>query len=305
MTNAKPAGSTCAESLTRTGRHAPVLQAIGRAAAAALHDELALAPKPGLVSFVDSGSHKDMDAHTFMRSINALRPYFRRVTELGYQHAQFDQLQACGLAAEASMLSATGGVNTHRGAIFTLGLLCASAGTLLREGRPLQPGALREAMQQHWGRSLHARCNRSTGLAGDVARRRYGLTGAAQEAALGFPILFDKVLPALESGLACGLPAESARLDALLQAMAALDDCNVAHRGGVEGLRHVQECARTFLKGGGARTHRAREAAWVLHRDFVSRNLSPGGAADMLAAACWMVRVQPGGPGAFVPCVTD
>ena len=81
----------------------------------ALHDELALAPKPGLVSFADSGSHDDMDAHTFMRSLFALRGYFVRIAELGTRHAPFEALERCGMDAESRMLAATGGVNTHRG----------------------------------------------------------------------------------------------------------------------------------------------------------------------------------------------
>ena len=283
---------------------APDLQAIGRAATAALYDELALAPKPGLVSFVDSGSHTDMDAQTFVRSMNALRPYFIRIAELGYAHARFDALQSCGLAAEAAMLQATGGVNTHRGAVFTLGMLCASAGAVLREGRPLHAGSLRDALQGHWGAALRARCRQSTDLPGDVARRRYGLSGAAQEAASGFPTLFQTVLPTLASGLARAMPVASARLDALFHAMAVLDDTNVAHRGGLAGLRHVQQSAAAFLHAGGMSAPHAREFAWALHRDFVRRRLSPGGAADMLAAACWMVRVQARAPHALPPCAT-
>ena len=111
-------------------RRVPTPQMIGRAATLALHDELALSPKPGLVTLTDRGSHADMDAHTFMRSLFALRGYFVRIAELGHGGAPFEALEQCGIAAEARMLAATGGVNTHRGAIFMLGLLCASAGVL-------------------------------------------------------------------------------------------------------------------------------------------------------------------------------
>jgi len=108
--------------------------AIGRAATLALHDELALTPKPGLVTLVDNGSHDDMDAHTFMRSLFALRRYFVQIAEAGHEGAAFPELERCGIAAEARMLAATKGINTHRGAIFMLGLLCAAAGAITREG---------------------------------------------------------------------------------------------------------------------------------------------------------------------------
>jgi triphosphoribosyl-dephospho-CoA synthase len=101
--------------------------ALGRAAIVSLYDELALEPKPGLVSFADTGSHDDMDAGTFLRSLFALRHFFVHAAAQGAASAEFAPLEALGVAAETRMLRATGGVNTHRGAIFTLGLLCAAA----------------------------------------------------------------------------------------------------------------------------------------------------------------------------------
>ena len=101
---------------------------IGRLAVRSLYREVALAPKPGLVSPVDNGSHDDMDMSIFFRSLFALRHYFRDIARAGADGAGFATLQSLGLAAEAQMLAATGGINTHRGAIFNLGLLCAAAG---------------------------------------------------------------------------------------------------------------------------------------------------------------------------------
>ncbi|WP_218135186.1 triphosphoribosyl-dephospho-CoA synthase MdcB [Variovorax sp. YR216] len=264
---------------------------IGRAATLALHDELELAPKPGLVSFIDSGSHADMDAHTFMRSLFALRHYFVQIAALGEAHAPFEALEHCGIAAEQRMLAATGGINTHRGAIFTLGLLCASAGALVREGQPLSPHALRTALRRHWGDALHTRSRRVSMLPGGVAARRYGLRSASEEAALGFPVLFDIAVPALAAATRCGLDSQRARLDTLFAIMASLDDSNLAHRGGLAGLHHARHAARGYLERGGAATDKHFEAAWAIHRDFVARRLSPGGAADTLAAACWMRRI--------------
>jgi len=264
---------------------------IGRAATLALHDELELAPKPGLVSFVDSGSHTDMDAHTFMRSLFALRRYFVQISALGQAHAPFEALERCGIAAEQRMLAATGGINTHRGAIFTLGLLCASAGALVRSGVPLSPEALRESLRRHWGDALHARSRRVSTLPGGIAAQRHGLRSASQEAALAFPVLFESAIPALADAQRRGLGARPARVDTLFTVMATLDDSNLAHRGGLAGLQYAQRAARGYLaEGGAARDHRF-EAASAIHSDFVSRRLSPGGAADTLAAACWMRRV--------------
>ena len=264
---------------------------IGRAAILALHDELALAPKPGLVSFVDSGSHRDMDARSFMRSLFSLRRAFPCFAELGAQGAPIAALAREGVEAEARMLAATGGINTHRGAIFVLGLLCAAVGSLAPDAGPVTAEAVRHALLGHWGDALAARAQRASNSNGACAARRFGLRGAGLEAAAGFPVVFEAAWPALRDALQRGLSVQQARSDALFTAMARLDDTNVAHRGGLAGLRWVQRAARDYLAAGGSARPDAQAHAQALHRSFVARRLSPGGAADALAAACWLQRI--------------
>lgn len=269
--------------------------AIGRAATLSLYDELSLAPKPGLVTLIDCGSHDDMDAHTFMRSLFSLRRYFAQIAEAGSCGADFAALEQCGIAAEARMLVATGGVNTHRGAIFMLGLLCAAAGAALRErGGASHPDQLRDALRRHWGDALARRSERPSTLPGGIAARRHGLRSASEEAALGFPVLFETAFPALMGALGRGLTPHQARLDTLFHVMAVLDDSNLAHRGGLAGLRYAQHAARAFLDRGGIARHDGLQEAHAIAGEFVRRRLSPGGAADTLAAACWIRRVCPG-----------
>lgn len=267
-------------------------QAIGRAATLALHDELVLSPKPGLVTMVDTGSHDDMDAHTFMRSLFSLRGYFVRIAGLGAAGAPFEALERCGIDAEARMLAATGGVNTHRGAIFTLGLLCAAAGAVACTGRSPTPELLRSTLLQCWGAALAARTTRQSTLPGGIAARQYGLRSASAEAALGFPALFETALPAMKSAAARGLGRPLVLLDTLFHVMAVLDDSNLAHRGGLEGLRHAQRAASEYLAAGGAARPGGVAAAFDIAQDFVERRLSPGGAADTLAAACLVARLD-------------
>lgn len=264
--------------------------AIGRAATLALHDELALTPKPGLVTLVDNGSHADMDAHTFMRSLFALRRYFVEIAEAGHAGAEFSELERHGIAAEACMLAATRGINTHRGAIFMLGLLCAAAGAVTRDG-PIHAEQLRDALRRHWGDALMARSQRVSTLPGGIAARRLGLRGASEEAAMAFPVLFEVAVPALVKGLASGLSPQMARIDTLFHVIAVLDDSNLAHRGGLAGLRHAQGAARKFIDRGGVARIGGLEEARAIAKDFVARRLSPGGAADTLAAACWVLRI--------------
>ena len=272
-------------------------QQLGRAAVRALYAEISLEPKPGLVSFRDRGSHLDMDGGTFLRSLFALRGYFPRIAQAGAQGRPFVVLQSLGKQAEARMLAATGGINTHRGAVFGLGLLCASAGQLQTQGLPLTPLHLRAVLLSTWGEALAERA-RATRLAaptsnGQRVAQLYGLRSAGDEAARAFPTLFDTTLPALQAARAWGATPRAARVQALFFTMAMLDDTNVVHRGGIEGLRFVQSSARRFINRGGVRQADWLIQARAIHADFVQRRLSPGGAADVLASACWVADLSP------------
>ncbi len=282
--------------LSRADAEAPAANAfhaaLGRAAIVSLYDELALEPKPGLVSFADAGSHDDMDAATFLRSLFALRHFFVRVAAQGAASADFGPLEALGIAAETRMLRATGGVNTHRGAIFTLGLLCAAAGAARAAGHACDAAALRGTLMARWGRALADRATRASDSHGARAARRHGLRSASEEAALGLPTLFDHVLPALRAARRAGADERGARLHALFTAMAEVDDTNLVHRGGLQGLRDAKSLARRFLADGGGLGAGAVARAACVHTQFVERRLSPGGAADLLAAACWVDRVE-------------
>ena len=259
---------------------------IGRAAVLALYDELALAPKPGLVSFVDTGSHDDMDASSFMRSLFALRGYFVQCARLGREDCDFATLEQAGRDAEQRMLRATGGVNTHRGAVFSLGLLCASAAHAARGAL-----AVRESLRAQWGAALFERAGRARSGHGHRLAREHGLRSANEEAAHGMPVLFEHAWPALQRARALRLSPRHARLHCLMHAIAVLDDTNLVHRGGLRALAFAQRAARDFIAAGGAARPDAIEHARSLHREFVAQRLSPGGAADVLACACWLERV--------------
>ena len=263
-------------------RAAPSAARIGGLAVAALRLELATWPKPGLVSLVDSGSHPDMDAATLRASAEALRPFFAALAAAGSADARLDELRAIGRAAERAMLAATGGVNTHRGAIFGLGLLCAAAGWQGHVGRSAE--SLGAIVRRRWGSAI---------LGGPVpvqshgaaAWRRYQAGGARAEAAAGFPGVYGIGLPALRLGLRLADGEENAaRVQACFALIAALEDTNLLHRGGSAGLAFARRAARNFLARGGVGQSDWQARAVRVHREFVRRRLSPGGSADLLAA---------------------
>lgn len=262
---------------------------IARLALRSLHAELTLYPKPGLVSPVDNGSHRDMNAATFMRSLFSLRHYFARITRAGTELAPFATLKRLGVQAEQRMLAATGGINTHRGAIFCLGMLCAAIGACRARHIALSAAAIRTQLLHEWGAGLaqHMQVEQraSHGL---CAADRHGASGAREEAALGLPSVFEVALPALLRTLDAGRTVQHAQTDALFALMAHVSDTNVFHRGGPEGAALVRQHAQQFVAAGGTADPRWMARALDCHRVFVEQRLSPGGAADLLAAT-WLV----------------
>lgn len=265
---------------------------IGLRAVHSLYDELMLYPKPGLVSSIDNGSHADMDAGTFMRSLFALRHYFVRIARAGMDGAPFSELKQLGIGAEASMLKATGGINTHRGAIFGIGMLCASIGYCRANGIAVTPEAIRATLLIQWGHALSLHCKPQ----GDTSHglrvaATYSASGAREEVAMGLPSVFDVALPALRSTLAACGSWEQARIDALFSLMAHISDTNVYHRAGAAGADIVKRASKAFLARGGTAACDWREHALQCHRIFVDKKISPGGAADLLAATCLVHKV--------------
>jgi triphosphoribosyl-dephospho-CoA synthase len=265
---------------------------VAEAAEAALLAELETWPKPGLVSHVDSGSHTDMDASTFKASAIAITPFYGHLAVAGGAGFGMDRLREIGVEAERAMLAATGGVNTHRGAIFGLGLLCAAAGAAwsgtARAELRWRAKMLGDTVRQRWGPAimrgpipLHSH--------GTNAFRRFGAGGARAQAAAGFPHAVEVGLPALRLGRAL-VPhdPEAARVQTFFAIMASMEDTNLLHRGGEAGLRYAQEAAAAFLGQGGVERAEWRERAAVVHRDFVARHLSPGGCADLLAITLFL-----------------
>ncbi|MCQ8242473.1 triphosphoribosyl-dephospho-CoA synthase MdcB [Rhizosaccharibacter radicis] len=274
---------------------------IGELAHRALLLELRCFPKPGLVSHIDSGSHQDMDAACFEASAAAIRPFLSALACAGHEGADMPALRVIGMAAERAMMAATGGVNTHRGAIFGLGLLCAAAGVATERG----PAHLGDVVAARWGDAIRGGPvpPRSHGT---TALRRYGIGGAREQAAKGFPLLYAHGLPAWREGCRLGGgDDEAARLHCFFALMAVLPDTTLLHRGGMEGLLFAQGQARRFLDAGGVGRPGWRQDARAMHRLFVERSLSGGGCADMLAMTLFVAMVEDLPRGAASIAATD
>ena len=259
------------------------LNHIAACAGEALREELAAYPKPGLVSYRDSGSHEDMDADTFLTSMNSLKPHFKSAAMAGSKKASMNELRRQGRKAERDMLAATRGINTHRGAIFSLGLICAAAGARAAEPDATKRKALGRIVAQRWGADILER-NAFEGTShGQSVFRRYGACGARGEAANGFPHVYRVGLPALRDALKHH-PSEKAVIQCLFTLLARVPDTTLLHRGGMDGLAFCRKAARWFLERGGVNMPDWFEQAEILHGEFIKRRLSGGGVADLLAA---------------------
>lgn len=247
-------------------------QRLAELAVQALLEEVDQTPKPGLVDRNNRGAHRDMDRDLFHRSARSLLPYFRRAVTLGLERADcMGPLQAAGLAAERVMLAETGGVNTHRGAVYAFGLILAAMGSRLARGGDVFAGAAALA---------ESGLPPAAGSHGQRARQRYGASGARGEALAGFP-------HARHAWAALARPG--GRDAALLTLLAEVEDTNLLHRGGPEGLALVQSRARSILA---ASPPAYGEGLLELDRACIARNLSPGGSADLLALALFLGRTE-------------
>ncbi|MGN1016702.1 MAG: triphosphoribosyl-dephospho-CoA synthase CitG [Faecousia sp.] len=260
-----------------------------RLACQALLYEVATTPKPGLVDRDNRGSHPDMDFFTFQASAAALWPYFARCAEIGMDTRReapeetFSRLRFPGKLAEGEMLRATGGVNTHKGAIFSMGILCGALGRLEREqwGNPGAAAAACAAMTRGIISRDYAGLTPETAkTAGQKLYLQYGITGVRGQAEAGFPAVLNVGLPKLEAALAAGKTINEAGCAALLAMLADTVDTNMIHRGGYELAKKTAEAAAELLK---KEPFPAEETLEKLDAAFIRDNLSPGGTADLLA----------------------
>lgn len=267
-------------------------QALARAAVTALRDELTAYPKPGLVSPVDSGAHADMDFELMSRSADSLLQPFASLAAAGRAAASFEQaLIPLGIEAERGMLAVTGGVNTHRGAIFSVGLMVAAIARAQTASSSNSPAAVRAALRETWGDALEAHAARSDEAShGGLVRRRTGRDGARREAARAFPAVFETGLPAYRQAREAGLDDNAAGIQTLFVLMSSLDDTTVLYRGGLEADSFVRRSAADFLADGGCHRPGWFAKAEALHRAFIARNLSAGGCADLLACTLLVAR---------------
>ena len=258
----------------------------------ALVAEVELTPKPGLVDRRGAGAHSDLSLDLMRQSAAAIAPYFEAMGDSA-QSMPFDrglrtEVAAIGRAAESAMLQATNGSNAHKGAIWILGLLVTAA------SRGIDPNPAVIAQDAAFLARLPDRAQPQLLSHGEMVRARYGATGARGEAFAGFPHVLHVGLPTLRAERNSARTETNSRLWALLNIMARLEDTCVLYRGGAEGLAIVQKGASDALLAGGPGSVVGELAMLRLDQELLIRNISPGGAADLLAATLFLDALEQG-----------
>jgi triphosphoribosyl-dephospho-CoA synthase len=258
----------------------------------ALIDEVTLTPKPGLVDLRGRGAHRDLDWALMCDSASALHSTFEAMAIAGATiddpQTLRDALGRIGREGEAAMLHTTAGINTHRGAIWSLGLLLAAAAR--NEVTADSIAARAAAIARRTDRHAPA----VTGNKGERACMTYGVGGARGQAMAGFPHVVGIALPRLRAARLRGVDENHARLDALLAVIAELDDTCILSRGGMPALRAMQSGAHAVLQ---ADDPAQRESLLRrLEQRALTLDVSPGGAADLLAATLFLDSLASGHP---------
>ena len=270
---------------------------IGHLASMALQAELDTTPKPGLVDRNDNGAHRDMDHALMQRSIQALHPYFVRLAQLGFTGKQpcHDEIVNIGIEAEREMFKATGGVNTHKGALFSIGLAAvALAGeafcriTQAERCGTMAYNDVNSKQIQYLSNSIASLARLfpdTNGTHGSKAKANNILKGALDNAREGYTQLFKAWLPFYIDRIAEG--DNYALHKTLLRIMCDLDDTNIVYRTSMETMQEVKTEARQMLDA--SRNIVNFEAALqAMNTDYIHRNISPGGSADMLSLVVFL-----------------
>lgn len=276
------------------------LRLIEEAATYGLLEEVRTTPKPGLVDLHDNGSHKDMNYDTFVASTAAIVPYITRMAEAGCGlqgglHQLFPAIRPIGVDAEKAMFAATRGINTHKGMIFSLGIIAACLGFQYSCGNVIDPDriltmagqAVFDWLEQDFDRMK----NRPPMTHGERLFAEYGYRGIRGEAQQGFPSLRQTALPAMKSALDTQPDVNRTHLYVLLTLMAQVDDTNVLIRSNPETLAYVKDVSQQFLRAYPVITDKALEHLAQMNQDFIARNISPGGCADLLAISIFFSRL--------------
>ena len=263
--------------------------------------EVSSHPAFGLVTPLSSGSHKDMDYFTFVDSSFAIERYFEEMAALGYSYLEIDEvfrrIRYIGMKAEEAMFKVTEDINTHKGMVFLMGIVVAAVGKAiylkqdLREVEKIIAQMCRDILKDF--DLIEEKIELGKKLThGEKLYLEHGITGVRGVVQGGLKIIFEKSLPILQRGIGEGRHINEVMTQVLLNLMAELEDSTILHRHNFEVLKEVQERAREIIEKGGAYTPLGKSLCTETEIEFIERNISPGGSADLLAVTLFLHNIS-------------
>lgn len=279
-----------------------ICEKFGRYAVQAMLYEVTATPKPGLVDRSNSGAHKDMDFFTFMSSSASLSKYFYQcsfvtITYLdclddhnpNYQDI-FCRLRELGIEAEKNMYEATKGINTHKGLIFSLGLIVSAATIVYYKTKDanIELNELCEEIKNLSDglceKDFKATADKEILSAGEKLYLKSGIKGIRGEAEKGFPTVKNVSYPILNHLMKQSkYPLNDVLVQVLLHLMKVTEDTNIISRHDTLTLSEVKRLTDQALDMGGMFTDAGKYYIQNLDKSFIKKNISPGGSADLLA----------------------
>ncbi|WP_352418864.1 triphosphoribosyl-dephospho-CoA synthase CitG [Proteiniborus sp.] len=257
--------------------------------------EVSATPKPGLVDRNNPGAHKDMDFNTFIESsVSQVYTFYNCASEgLKFEGKDNKELlkviRPIGIQGENKMFNATKGVNTHKGLIFSFGIIAAAAGLQYKKTNKLKMDTdgicnfVKEIAEGIVSRELEHLNNQEALTYGEGLFKKYGIKGIRGEVELGFPTVRCYSLPIFRELMKGAGNINDNLVHVLLHLMTITEDVNILGRHGIDELEYVKSTAKEILSLGGMFTEKGRQKIHEIDIEFIHRNISPGGSADLLA----------------------
>jgi len=258
--------------------------------------EVSSYPSPGLVSPVCTGAHKDMDFFTFIDSSSVIFKHLMIFSQKGFTENSpkdiFREIREIGIKCEIEMLEETGGINTHKGMIFLMGISCAATAKAMYEKKPFKEISciIKEMVEGVSERELVKKEISSQCSHGEEVYRKYGSKGIRGEVEKGIPIVFDFSLDFYKQNIK--LNNNDRMIKTLIGIMQFCDDSNIIYRHSIEVLHEVQQKSKKILESGKNDDGIFLEEVDKLNQEFINRKISPGGSADLLGITVFFYYVE-------------
>lgn len=246
--------------------------------------EVSVTPKPGLVDLSSQGSHPDMDVFLFINSAESLRTYFSELYDISSTWTKslpelFKVIRNLGIVAEKKMLEATDKVNTHKGAIFSLGILFTAH--VYQKHRALNLREIICQMLVGLTKNDFKRLKYKKDLtAGEAQFLTYGILGIRGEAEAGFPSVFDIALPYLRESSGT---TNRRLLDTFMTLASVIEDTNLLKRAvNLSVFPYLKDKTKYYFELGGAQSENGMHYLYQMDKEFTEKHLTLGGTADLL-----------------------